>query len=82
MPLSGVRGDAFEATIEAQIYADAAEAAKHGPVVPEGELVCIPQTDMGGHKINTYYGSPSAWMAPMAGPVRQYVRKFLTNEAA
>ena len=74
-PLSGgVRDDAFEA-IESQVYADAAEAAKN-PVVPDGELRCIPKIGPGGHKINEYYGQPSSWMNNIAGPVRSYVKSF------
>src|SRR5271163_3750013 len=80
LPLEAVRADAFEAQIEAQIYQDAAIAAKN-PVVPEGELRCIPGETYSGAKMNTYFGSPSAWMNPLAGPVKQFVSKFLTGEA-
>jgi hypothetical protein len=74
-PLSGVRDDAFEAQIELQIYSDAAVAARN-PIVPEGELRCIPGKTYGGHKINTYHGEPRTWMDPIAGPVRQFVKSF------
>lgn len=76
LPLEGIRDDAFEAQIESQIYADAAIAAKTPTDIGEGELRCVPKTGPGGHRINEYYGQPSAWMDPIAGPVRQYVRNF------
>ncbi len=76
LPLEGIRDDAFEAQIESQIYADAAIAAKTPTDIADGELRCVPKTGPGGHRINEYFGQPSAWMDPIAGPVRQYVRNF------
>jgi hypothetical protein len=78
-PLAGVRADAFESQIEAQIYADAAAAP---PVVEPGTLRCIPKPSYGGHKICEYVSSPSAWMDQFAGPVRQYVRAFHDKQVA
>ena len=77
MPLSGIRSDALD-SIEAQIYADAASTR---PTAPDGELRAIPKQSMGGHQITEFVGSPSAWMSALAGPVRQYVKSFLTREA-
>lgn len=60
------------APIEAQIYADAARAAKDPTAVPAGVL--RPMTiQQGGHTIITYHGSPSAWMDSFSGPTRQRV---------
>jgi hypothetical protein len=78
-PLAGVRVDAFECTIEAQIYADAAAAPL---LVPPGELVCVPKTGYGGHHINEYFGSPDAWMRAFAPPVRQFVSAFNDKKVA
>lgn len=76
LPLEGIRDDAFEAQIEGQIYADAAEAAKHPTDLADGELRCVPGKTLSGHIENKYYGNPRDWMDPIAGPVRQYVRNF------
>jgi hypothetical protein len=80
-PLAGVRTDAF-ASIETQIYADAAEAAKNGPAVADGELACVSGETFSGAKMNTYYGSPRAWMDALAGPVRQFVKSFNDKQVA
>ena len=76
--MGAVRDDAFE-RLESQVYADAAAA----PIaVPPGELVCVPRKAYGGFTtINEYHGSPSAWMNPIAGQVKQFVTKFLTRDA-
>ncbi len=78
MPLEGVNDAAFE-RLEVSLYADAASAP---PTAEPGTLRCIPRPSYGGHKICEYVGSPSAWMDQFAGPVRQFVSKFLTREAA
>lgn len=79
-PIEGVRKDAFEARIEDELYSDSAIAAKTHANIPDGELRCIPKTSYGGHHtINEYFGSPRAWMDPIAGPVRQYVKSFNTE---
>jgi hypothetical protein len=81
-PLEGIRDDAFEAQIEAQIYADAEIAARNPTDIAEGDLICRPRPTGPRqlHHINEYFGSPRAWMDPIAGPVRQYVRSFKQRE--
>jgi hypothetical protein len=75
LPLEGIRDDAFQ-NLEQQIYADCAAAP---PRVGPGELRAIPKTGFGGHRIVEYVGSPDAWMGPLGGSVRQFVKAFNTD---
>ena len=61
--------DAVFAPVRDQIYADAAATARNPVSVPAGQLRQVVKRDGGGHTITEFYGSPSAWMNPMAGPV-------------
>jgi hypothetical protein len=62
-------------TIEPQIYADAETVARSPATVGDGELRRITK-HVGAHIFHEYVGQPSAWMNPIAGATRQYVKKF------
>ena len=49
-------------TIEGEIYADAATAAKEPTIAEEGRLVPVPIPTSTGHKITEYRGDPMGWM--------------------
>lgn len=61
--------DASFGVVRDQIYKEAAVAAKSPNNVPDGELRMRERRD-GGHVIREFYGSPRAWMDPMAGAVK------------
>jgi hypothetical protein len=71
IPLTGMDATAL-AAVEAQVYADAAEAARDPAAVPPGQLRQHTE-QRGGHTIISYHGSPSAWMDQLSGPTRQRV---------
>jgi 8-oxo-dGTP pyrophosphatase MutT (NUDIX family) len=66
--------------IEDQVLTDALSKAKSPAAVKAGELRMTSRSDGMGHTINTFDGTPDAWMTPLAGPVRQYARAFNTPD--
>lgn len=64
-------------TVESAIYADAMTVASSPATAEPGTLRMITNIS-GGHEIHTFVGEPSAWMDPMAGPVRMHVTSINT----
>jgi hypothetical protein len=64
--------------VDDMIRADAAAAAANPSDLQPGELRILSRTLPSGHRIHEFRGNPDAWMAQFSGPVRQYVKKFVT----
>lgn len=62
--------------IEEVILKEALEAARSPATVKPGELRKHTIRLDSGHIVNEFYGTPDAWMGPMAGAVRQAATKF------
>lgn len=62
--------------VEAQIYADSAQAAVSPESVPEGMLRMVTHRDDNGCTVRKFYGHPSAWMSNWMGGRRKYVTKI------
>ena len=74
--LMAIHDEVAFSVIEKQIYADALTAANSPAVLPPGQLRMRTRNEH-GHVINTFDGTPSAWMDGFAGPQRQFVTEFL-----
>lgn len=81
LKLVAAAGDSVFIPIADQIMADALKAAKSPAAVKPGTLRMDSRTDGVGHTINEFYGSPSAWMNPIAGTVKQAAKRFKNDGA-
>jgi 8-oxo-dGTP pyrophosphatase MutT (NUDIX family) len=68
---------------ETQIRKDAMAAAKSPSSAGNTGLRMISERTETGHTINTFVGHPASWMNPLAGPQRNYVKRWnLGNRSA
>jgi hypothetical protein len=58
------------AVAESTVYADARREGVRPTDIGPGRLRMITKRGPGGHTINEFHGSPSAWMNDLAGPVQ------------
>lgn len=71
-------GPLFDA-VESGIYSDSVKASAR-PDVAEGQLRMVTKTLPSGHRENTFFGSPSAWMVQCGmPPTRRYLTKIRTK---
>ncbi len=62
--------------LEGQVLTEALKVAKSPATVKAGELRMDEKDSGTGHKIREFSGSPSVWMDPISGPVRQAAKAF------
>lgn len=72
--------DATLSVAETQIRHDAMAAADSPATAGVSGLRMRTERSPSGHIVNTFVGRPSAWMAPLAGPNRHYVKSWKTAQ--